>query len=106
MRGENMHKTRLYCVLVCQIEIEKLDFHHYLPLFFDGLVEVDHPYDTFAFRGVHDLLDHGANKILPVVPQLILPIKSSSATLSICVLSGGFRGGRAGSAPPLPWATD
>jgi len=60
-----------------QVEIEKLDYHHYLPLFFDALVETDYPYDIFAARGVHDLLDHGGSKILPVVPQLILPIKSS-----------------------------
>jgi len=59
------------------VEIEKLDYHHYLPLFFDGLVEKDYPYDIFAMRGIHDMLDHGGSKILPVVPQLILPIKSS-----------------------------
>ena len=73
------------CVVtcVCQVEIEKLDYHHYLPLFFDGLVEEDYPYDIFAMRGVHDLLDHGGSKILPVVPQLILPIKSSSQSWSL-----------------------
>jgi len=63
------------------VEIEKLDYHHYLPLFFDGLVEKDYPYDIFAMRGIHDLLDHGEAKILPVVPQLILGIKSSLTLL-------------------------
>lgn len=28
-------------------------------------------------KGVHDLLEHGGNKILPVIPQLIIPIKSA-----------------------------
>jgi hypothetical protein len=58
------------------VEIEKLDYHHYLPLFFDGLCETEHPYDFFARQGIHDMLEHGGNKILPVIPQLIVPIKS------------------------------
>ena len=59
-----------------QVEIEKLDYHHYLPLFYDGLCEIDHPYEFFARQGVHDMLEHGGSKILPVIPQLIMPIKS------------------------------
>jgi hypothetical protein len=58
------------------VEIEKLDYHHYLPLFFDGLCETVHPYEFFARQGVHDMLEHGGTKILPVIPQLIIPIKS------------------------------
>jgi hypothetical protein len=34
------------------------------------------PYEFFARRGIHDMLEHGGNKILPVIPQLIIPIKS------------------------------
>merc|ERR1719193_1513171 len=49
-----------------KVEIEKLDYHHYLPLFFDGLCETDHPYEFFARQGVHDMLEHGGSKILPV----------------------------------------
>jgi hypothetical protein len=60
------------------VEIEKLDYHHYLPLFFDGLCEIEHPYDFFARQGIHDMLEHGGNKILPVIPQLIVPIKSKN----------------------------
>ncbi|KAH8855338.1 Parkin coregulated protein [Schistosoma japonicum] len=60
-----------------KVEIEKLDYHHYLPLFFEGLAETEHPYEFFARQGVHDLLEHGGNKILPVIPQLIIPIKSA-----------------------------
>nr|XP_033795025.1 parkin coregulated gene protein isoform X3 [Geotrypetes seraphini] len=58
-----------------KVEIEKLDYHHYLPLFFDGLCEMTFPYEFFARQGIHDMLEHGGNKILPVVPQLIIPIK-------------------------------
>lgn len=65
-----------------QVEIEKLDYHHYLPLFFDGLCETMHPYEFFARQGVHDMLEHGGAKILPVVPQLIIPIKSEFTDLN------------------------
>ncbi len=61
-------------------EIDKLDYHHYLPLFVDGLCETEHPYEFFARQGVHDMLEHGGGKILPVVPQLILPIKKALDT--------------------------
>jgi hypothetical protein len=54
-----------------------LDYHHYLPLFFSGLCETEEPYAFLARQGIHDLLDRGGNKVLPVVPQLILPIKSN-----------------------------
>nr|XP_033795024.1 parkin coregulated gene protein isoform X2 [Geotrypetes seraphini] len=60
-----------------KVEIEKLDYHHYLPLFFDGLCEMTFPYEFFARQGIHDMLEHGGNKILPVVPQLIIPIKNA-----------------------------
>ncbi|XP_056422774.1 parkin coregulated gene protein isoform X2 [Hyla sarda] len=60
-----------------KVEIEKLDYHHYLPLFFDGLCETTHPYEFFARQGVHDMLEHGGPKILPVIPQLIIPIKNA-----------------------------
>nr|XP_049595544.1 parkin coregulated gene protein isoform X3 [Syngnathus scovelli] len=59
-----------------KVEIEKLDYHHFLPLLFDGLCETTHPYEFFARQGIHDLLEHGGPKIQPVVPQLIIPIKS------------------------------
>ena len=58
-----------------QVEIEKMDYHHYLPLFFEGLRETQHPYEFFARQGIHDMLEHGGNKILPCIPQLIIPIK-------------------------------
>ncbi|XP_009889743.1 PREDICTED: parkin coregulated gene protein isoform X2 [Charadrius vociferus] len=59
------------------VEIEKLDYHYYLPLFFDGLCEMTFPYDFFARQGIHDMLEHGGNKILPVIPELIIPIKNA-----------------------------
>ena len=46
-------------------------------MFFDGLCETTHPYEFFARQGVHDMLEHGGAKILPVIPQLIIPIKEA-----------------------------
>ena len=60
-----------------QVPLENLDYHYYLPLLFDGLRETTHPYVFIAVNGIEDLLSKGGSKkILPVVPQLIIPIKS------------------------------
>jgi len=59
-----------------KVPLESLDYHYYLPLFFDGLRETKHPYVFFAVQGIDDLLARGGSKkILPVIPQLIIPIK-------------------------------
>jgi hypothetical protein len=34
---------------------------------------------TVTRQGIHDMLEHGGSKILPVIPQLIIPIKSAFA---------------------------
>jgi len=66
--------------LAWKVEIQKLDFHHYLPIFFDGLREVESPYCFIAEQGVLDMLELGAHKVLPVIPQLIIPIKTALNT--------------------------
>jgi len=58
-----------------KVDIGKLDYHHYLPIFFDGLREKEDPYRFLAVQGVYDMLQNGGPKILPVVPQLIIPMK-------------------------------
>ncbi|ETO17330.1 hypothetical protein RFI_19996 [Reticulomyxa filosa] len=63
-----------------KIDIEKLDYHHYLPIFFDGLRETEEPYQFLATEGTKDLLAEGGQKLLPVVPQLIIPIKHAFNT--------------------------
>eukprot|EP00921_Rhytidocystis_pertsovi_P001159 GHVQ01001977.1.p1 GENE.GHVQ01001977.1~~GHVQ01001977.1.p1 ORF type:complete len:361 (+),score=49.30 GHVQ01001977.1:757-1839(+) len=63
-----------------KVDIEKLDYHHYLPIFFDGLREKEDPYRFLAVQGVYDALEHGRSKILPVIPQLIIPIKTALNT--------------------------
>lgn len=57
------------------MDLNKLNYHLYLPLFFDGLSEAEHPYNLYARQGVRDLINFGRDKIYPVIPQLIVPIK-------------------------------
>jgi hypothetical protein len=66
--------------LAWKVEIPKLDFHHYLPIFFDGLREVEQPFAFLAEQGIVDMLRAGWNKVLPVIPQLIIPIKTALNT--------------------------
>jgi len=63
-----------------KVEVEKLDYHHYLPIFFDGLREKDTPYRFLSYQGCLDLLEKGGSKILPTIPQLIIPIKTALNT--------------------------
>jgi len=46
-----------------------------LPIFFDGLREKIDPYRFLAILGTYEMLEIGGSKILPVIPQLIIPLK-------------------------------
>ncbi|TYZ57782.1 hypothetical protein PybrP1_003241 [[Pythium] brassicae (nom. inval.)] len=63
-----------------KVDITKLDFHHYLPIFFDGLREVEEPYAFLSEQGIKDMLINASSKVLPVIPQLIIPIKNALNT--------------------------
>ena len=71
-----------------KVAIEKLDFHHYLPVFFDGLREVEMPYAFLAEKGVYDLMRvGGSGKVVPVIPQLIIPLKTALNTRDRSVIA-------------------
>mmetsp|Transcript_52159 Transcript_52159/g.104461 ORF Transcript_52159/g.104461 Transcript_52159/m.104461 type:complete len:169 (-) Transcript_52159:44-550(-) len=63
-----------------KVDVEKLDYHHYLPIFFDGLREREEPYRFLAVQGTFDMLEHGGSLILPLIPQLIIPVKTALNT--------------------------
>merc|ERR1711865_338130 len=65
-----------------KIEIENLDYHHYLPLFFSGLREIEAPYNFIALEGIKNMIKDisQTGKVLPVLPQLIMPIKDALNT--------------------------
>ena len=70
-----------------KVGIEKLDFHHYLPIFFDGLREVEMPYAFLAEQGVYDMMQVGKGKVVTVIPQLIIPIKTALNTRDRSVIA-------------------
>jgi len=60
---------------------EMIDFHHYLPLFISGLREVEEPFRFFGEEGSLDLISAGGEaKVLPVISEIILPLKKAFAT--------------------------
>ena len=59
-----------------KVDVMQLDYHHYLPIFFEGIREKQDPYRFLSVQGVFDMLEKGGAKVLPVIPQLIIPIKS------------------------------
>jgi hypothetical protein len=63
-----------------KVDPEKLDYHHYLPIFFDGIREKEEPYRFLAVEGSFNLLEHGGQKIVNCIPQLIIPIKTALNT--------------------------
>ena len=38
------------CPHVVQVDLAKLDYHHYLPMFFDGIRETQEPYRFLAVQ--------------------------------------------------------
>ncbi len=63
-----------------------LDLQHYLPVFFEGLRESEDPMKFLADAGSDELITNGKDKILPVLPQLILPIKKALQTKKLDVV--------------------
>lgn len=71
-----------------KVPLEKLDYHHYLPIFFDGAREQEDPYRFIAVQGTYEMLEGSQNgqKVLPVVPQLIIPVKVALNTRSPTII--------------------
>jgi hypothetical protein len=64
-----------------KVDLASLDYAHYLPLFVSGLREVEEPYRFTAEEGSLDLIHAGGERlVLPVVPQLVIPLKDALAT--------------------------
>jgi len=74
-----------------KLEPELLDYHLYLPIFFEGLRETQEPYKFLAHQGCDELLERGGGKILPVLPQLIIPIKKALGTKQHEILCATFK---------------
>mmetsp|Transcript_16369 Transcript_16369/g.31001 ORF Transcript_16369/g.31001 Transcript_16369/m.31001 type:complete len:315 (+) Transcript_16369:2625-3569(+) len=69
-----------------KVAIDQIDFYHYLPIFFDGLRETEEPYAFLSEQGVYDMIQGSPHKVLPVIPQLVIPIKTALNTRNQSVI--------------------
>jgi hypothetical protein len=58
-----------------QIPLDEVDIAHLLPIFFEGLAEVEYPYEFIAKAGIADMVNKSGQKLLPVLPFLIPPLR-------------------------------
>lgn len=63
-----------------QADVSQLDYSHYLPLFMEGLRELEEPYHFLALQGTLDLIEKGDQRPLGSISQLILPMKQNLMT--------------------------
>ncbi|XP_017151197.1 parkin coregulated gene protein homolog [Drosophila miranda] len=59
---------------------EELDYCYYLPIFVDGLADMNSDTRLLAINGAIDLIIRSPKKVLPVLPKLILPLKRAFQT--------------------------
>ena len=65
----------------------RLDYHHFLPIFFDGIREPFEPHCNIAIQGCIDLIIGNPPKCIPCIPQLIVAIKDALATRDTRIVS-------------------
>lgn len=59
---------------------EDLDYCYYLPIFLDGLADIDSDTRMLALNAAVDLIIRQPHKVLPVLPKMILPLKRAFQT--------------------------
>ncbi len=78
--------------LVWTQPIAELDLHHVLPIFFSGVIETQDPYQFAAVDGLFQLLETStAQQLVPVVAQLVQPIKDCLNTKNTTVICNALR---------------
>ena len=63
-----------------QMNFAEMDYAYYLPIFFHGVREKQEPHKYIARRGLQDMLDGGIERVVSVVPHLVMPIKEAMQT--------------------------
>ncbi|KAK1929852.1 Parkin coregulated protein [Phytophthora citrophthora] len=69
-----------------QVDLSLLNFSHYLPVFMEGLRELEEPYHFLALNGTLDMLEKGGSRVLPCLAQMIPPMKANLMTRNQTVL--------------------
>ncbi|GBM15917.1 Parkin coregulated gene [Araneus ventricosus] len=62
------------------VDIDKLDFEYYLPIFCDALNETQFPFDVLARDGAIDLLAVAKDRVLNVLPEVVAGMKKALNT--------------------------
>ncbi|KDD76308.1 Parkin co-regulated protein, partial [Helicosporidium sp. ATCC 50920] len=67
-----------------------LDVSFFLPIFIDGLVEIEEPYRMLSDRGITALLEASPQDVAGAIPRLILPLKCSLRSRDPATLRRGL----------------
>ncbi|KAK4010186.1 hypothetical protein OUZ56_019338 [Daphnia magna] len=67
-------------IYISNVELDTLDYEHYLPLFLDGLCETQHPHEFLARKGAEDLITRAPDRITPLLPVIIPPLRRALNT--------------------------
>lgn len=62
------------------VNFDKFNYQHYLPIFVDGIREKVEPYRFLAIEGTFELLKNVKDVVVKVIPQLIIPLKTALNT--------------------------
>ncbi|GIX89124.1 parkin coregulated protein [Caerostris extrusa] len=62
------------------VDINKVDFEYYLPIFADALDELDFPFDILARDGTIEMLHVAKDRVLNVLPEVICALKKALRT--------------------------
>lgn len=62
------------------VDINMLDFEYYLPIFAHSLHEPSYPFDVIARDGIIQMLDAAKDRVLGVLPEVVLGIKKALNT--------------------------
>jgi hypothetical protein len=66
---------------------DRMDYAHYLPIFFHGVREKQEPHKYIARQGLQDLFAGHIDKVVAVIPNLIIPIKEALQTKDTEIIS-------------------
>lgn len=62
------------------VDINKLDFEYYLPIFCNALCEAKFPFDIIARDGTLEMLEAAKDRVLGVLPEVVMGIKKALNT--------------------------
>ena len=63
-----------------KMTFDEMDYGHYLPLFFHGVREKQEPHKYIARQGLKDMFNARIDKVVDVIPNLVIAIKAALMT--------------------------